>query len=336
MLNIGVLGTGRIGKIHISNLVNHTQVKVVLVADPYIDEEFVQSLQLPFSRDSQDVLTHKDIEAVFICTSSDTHYDLNKRAIIARKKAIFCEKPIDLDLQRILEIEHLVREHNVFLQIGFNRRFDSNFKQIAKLVQQGEAGRLVHTRIVSRDFSAPPRSYIEKSGGIFLDMSIHDFDMLRYVTGREVQEVYVRGASLVSDYGDIDIDSALISLVLDDGSLASIENCREAVYGYDQRVEVFGRKGRVSCENKYENSVLLCNVNCESRSNPLDFFLERYADSYRNELQDFISQYYAKKSPSVGIKESIEATLIALGAMESLQQNCSISMRAIRNQYIKG
>ena len=182
---------------------------------------------------------------MFICTSSDTHYDLIKRAIIARKKAIFCEKPIDLDLQRILEIEHSVREHNVFLQIGFNRRFDSNFKQIAKLVQQGEAGRLVHTRIVSRDFSAPPRSYIEKSGGIFLDMSIHDFDMLRYVTGREVQEVYVRGASLVSDYGDIDIDSALISLVLDDGSLASIENCREAVYGYDQRVEVFGRKGRV-------------------------------------------------------------------------------------------
>ncbi len=334
MLNVGVLGTGRIGKIHIQNLMRHAKAKIILVADPFIDENFMHSFNLCFSRESQDVLEHEHVEAVFICTSSDTHYELIKKAIFAGKKAIFCEKPIDLDLHRILEIEELAKKHEVFLQVGFNRRFDSNFEKIAKLVQQGAVGRLVHTRIVSRDFCAPPKNYIEKSGGIFLDMSIHDFDMLRYVTGGEVEEVFVRGACLVSDYDDI--DSALISLVLNDGSLASIENCREAVYGYDQRLEVFGRKARVACENKYDNSVILCDANYESRANPLDFFLERYADSYCKELDNFICQYHLKKPPSVGLRESIEATLIALAAMESLKQKCSISLNAIRKQYIKG
>lgn len=332
MINIGVLGTGRIGKIHIKNLLNHTKINLKAIVDPHADKEFINSINIPCYEDKKAIFEDDNIQGVFICTPSNTHYELIKEAITANK-AVFCEKPVDLDMKRILEIKNLVEQKNAFLQVGFNRRFDSNFKRIADLVKEGEVGALIHTQIISRDFMPPPRAYIEGSGGMFMDMSIHDFDMLSFLTQKEVETVFVSGASLVSDYKDIDIDTALISLSLSDGSLASIHNCREAVYGYDQRVEVFGRKGRVFCENKYDNSVSLCNATNQSRQNALDFFLERYLQSYANELDSFVQSLNDKSKAVVGIDESIKATLIALGANESLKTKQTVELKKIKNSF---
>lgn len=331
-IKVGVLGTGRIGKIHIKNLWNHPQIHIKGVADPFVDKAFIEALKLPLYQNAEDLFADKDIDAIFICTPSDTHYELIKQALLA-KKAVFCEKPVDLDLKRILEIRDLIQTNNGFLQVGFNRRFDSNFKGIAKLIKAGEVGKLLQLRITSRDFSPPPRSYVEGSGGMFLDMTIHDFDMLCFLSQSAVKEVFAMGKSMVSDYGDIDIDTATIQLVLENDCLAVIENCRQAVYGYDQRVEVFGDKGRVFCENKYDNSITLCNALAQSQQNPLDFFLERYADSYKQELEDFIEHFSSGKKPSVGIEESIQSTLIALCALESFKTKSLVGMDLFKQQY---
>ena len=331
-INVGVLGTGRIGKIHIKNLFNHSRICIKGVADPFVDRAFVDSLGLHVFKDSVEMLSCSDIDAVFICTSSDTHYALIKDALAA-KKAIFCEKPVDLDLNRILEIDSILKKNGGFLQVGFNRRFDENFSKIASMVRDNAVGNILQIHIVSRDFLPPPRSYVEGSGGMFLDMSIHDFDMLRYLSSSEVDEVFVMAGSYVSDYGDIDVDTASILLRLQNGCVAQIENCRLASYGYDQRVEVFGDKGRVFGENKYNDSVTLCNANNQSRSNPLDFFLERYASSYKSELEDFIAHFSEGKSASVGIKESINATLIALAVMESHKSSRAVKVAEIAKKY---
>lgn len=331
-LKVGVLGTGRIGKIHLSNLYNHHKVSIKAVADPFIDENFVQSLGLTSYKDKEKILKDEQIQAVFICTPSNTHYELIKEALAA-KKAVFCEKPVDLDLKRILEIKKILENEGGFLQVGFNRRYDANFTKIAQLVKENEIGELLQITIVSRDFKAPPRSYVKDSGGMFLDMSIHDFDLLRFITQSEVKELFVNANNLVSDYADIDVDSAIMNLNLENKAQAVIINCREAVYGYDQRVEVFGKKGRSFCENKYENSVHLCNANNESRQNPLDFFLERYAKSYKNELDDFIQKLSTNQKPSVGINESIQSTLIALGAMQSAKEKRLVNLDELKHQY---
>lgn len=331
-IKVGILGTGRIGKIHIKNLFNHPQVEIKAVAEPFVDKDFVSSFGLKVYENAESVINDKAIDAIFICTPSDTHYQFIKDSINCGK-AVFCEKPVDLDLNRILEIKELVKAKSGFLQVGFNRRFDANFEKIASLVSSGAVGRLLQVRITSRDFKAPPRTYVEASGGMFLDMSIHDFDMLRYLTKSEVKEVFVNAKSLVSDYGDIDIDTAIINLVLDNDCLAIIENCREAVYGYDQRVEVFGNKGRVFCENKYDNSVTLCNETNQNRENPLDFFLERYIDSYKKELDAFVLSLSKGQEPCVGICESIQSTLIAIAASESVKTKAVVTLESIKKQY---
>lgn len=334
-IKVGVLGTGRIGKIHIKNLINHPNIILKAIADPFIDEGFAKSFKLDFYKNKDAILKDKEIDAVFICTPSDTHYELIK-ACIAAKKAVFCEKPVDLDLNRILEIKALIEQENAFLQVGFNRRFDSNFKHLAGLVEKNELGQILQVHIISRDFSPPPKAYVESSGGMFLDMSIHDFDMLRFLSKSEVKEIFVNAKNLVTDYKELDIDTATINLTLANGALAVIENCREAVYGYDQRAEVFGKKGRAFCENKYENSVTFCNKQNQSRQNPLDFFLKRYADSYKSELDDFVSSFLNRKKPSVGIEESIEATIIALGAMKSFKTKKLVELEKLRKEYNLG
>lgn len=331
-IQVGVLGTGRIGKIHLQNLYNHKQISIKGVADPFIDESFVQGLALKGYKDKESILNDKQIEAVFICTPSNTHYELIKEALKA-KKAVFCEKPVDLDLHRILEIKKQLDNEGGFLQVGFNRRYDANFQRIAQLIKANEIGELLQISITSRDFKAPPRSYVEGSGGMFLDMSIHDFDLLRFLSQSEVSELFVNASNLVSDYADIDVDSALINLTLKNKAQAIIINCREAVYGYDQRVEVFGKKARAFCENKYENSVQLCNATNQSRQNPLDFFLERYANSYKKELDDFVRALSAKQKPSVGIEESLQATLIALAAIKSAKEKRLIYLDELKKDY---
>ncbi|MCX2682512.1 inositol 2-dehydrogenase [Campylobacter sp. MIT 21-1685] len=329
-IRIGVFGTGRIGKIHIKNLLNHPQVILKAVSDPFIDKDFLCTLNGTVYKEKDELLQDNEIEAVFICTPSDTHYELIKEALRA-KKAVFCEKPIELDLNRILEIKQILKETQGFLQVGFNRRFDANFHQIAKLVSEGEVGDIIQIHIISRDFSPPSKAYVESSGGIFLDMSIHDFDMLAFITKSQVEEIFVSGRNFVTDYDDI--DTATMTLHLSNGALAVIENCRQAVYGYDQRLEVFGKKGRVFCENKYENSVTLCNSRNQNRQNPLDFFLERYIDSYKNELDDFITNFCNGKKPSVGIEESIQSTLVALAAAKSLQTKSLVCIDEFKKQY---
>ncbi len=223
---------------------------------------------------------------MFICSSTDTHAQIIEEAAEAGKQ-IFCEKPIALDLAKIDHALAAVERAGVKLQIGFNRRFDPNFKRVRDAVAAGEIGTPHVLRITSRDPRPPPIAYVKVSGGIFLDMTIHDFDMARYLVGSEVESVYAAGAVLVDpEIGKAgDIDTTIITLQFANGVLGAIDNSRKAVYGYDQRVEVFGSAGMVACSNDLPNSAVVSNAGGVHGALPLFFFVERYTESYIAEMQ---------------------------------------------------
>jgi myo-inositol 2-dehydrogenase/D-chiro-inositol 1-dehydrogenase len=254
-VNVGIIGAGRIGRVHAENLAYRIpEVKVVAIADIFVEaaEQCAADYGIPSAYgDHRAIMENDEIEAVVICSSTDTHSQFIEEAAAAGKH-IFCEKPIDFDLDRIDRALEAVEQAGVKLQIGFNRRFDPSFKRVRDMVTGGEIGapHLVH--IISRDPAPPPIEYIKVSGGIFLDMTIHDFDMARYLIGSEVEEVYAAGGVMVDPkIGDAgDIDTALVSLRYANGAIGSIDNSRQAVYGYDQRVEVFGENGGVIVANK--------------------------------------------------------------------------------------
>ncbi len=247
-LRIGVIGTGRIGRLHANNLVSSVKdADVVAVSDMNLPAagEVAEALQIPACyADYHEILNDPTIDAVFICSSTDTHSVISMEAARAGKH-IFCEKPIDHDLDKIREVLKTVKEAGVLYQVGFNRRFDRNFKHIHEVVADGGVGEVQIVKVTSRDPEAPPISYVKVSGGIFVDMTIHDFDMMRYLSGSEVTEVSAVGACLVNpeiaEAGDV--DTCIITLRFANGALGVIDNSRQAVYGYDQRVEVFRFKG---------------------------------------------------------------------------------------------
>lgn len=333
MINIGILGAGRIGKIHASAVKRFSNVNLKSIADPYLDEKWAKELGIEnLHLDVNDVINDDSIDAIYICTPTDTHADLIIKAA-KKKKAIFCEKPVDLDLKKILEVQKVIEENNILFQIGFNRRFDSNFKKMAQLVKNDEVGNLITLKIVSRDPSAPPRDYVEASGGMFLDMTVHDFDILRFISGDEVEELRVNGASFVTDYSDIDVDTAMINLTLKSGAFAMIENCRVTSYGYDQRVEVFGTKSSAKFENVFEDSVVCTNEKGTNSGNPLNFFLERYEKAYEAETTEFLDCLINNKQPSVRIEDALESALLSLAALKSYKENRTVKINEIRNDF---
>ena len=334
-LKFALAGLGRIGKIHLDNLLQMNNVRVVAAMDPfeesqvYAKDKGVANVTSTF----EDMLASTDIDVVVICSPTDTHADYVE--IAAKKgKHVFCEKPLDLSLERVVEVLDLVEDTGIKLMIGFNRRFDKEFKKVKALVSQGAIGEHHLVKITSRDPGAPPVSYIEKSGGLFLDMTIHDFDIARFIVDKEVEEVYAKGAVLVdSVIGDVgDIDTAVITLTYTDGTMAIIDNSREAAYGYDQRVEVFGSKGMVKAENNLYDSHQLFTSQGSQRSLPLHFFLERYAEAYKTEMSDYIKSLENGTPVPANGNDGLQSLKIGLASIMSLQENRPVKLEEI-NQF---
>ncbi len=333
MINVGILGAGRIGKVHALSLKKIAGVNVKSVADPYLDDEWANSQGIENRyKEVEAIINDESIDAIYICTPTDSHADLIIQAS-QKGKAIFCEKPVDLDIERILNVQEVLTKNKTVFQIGFNRRFDKNFQKISELVKNDDLGNLLSLKVVSRDPSAPPRSYVESSGGLFLDMTIHDFDMVRFLSHQNITEINAKGASLITDYSDIDIDTAMLTMTLENGGFAMIENCRATTYGYDQRVEAFGTKGNANCNNVFDNSVEVTNESGTSSDKPMYFFLERYEDAYYQESVAFIDSIVNNKKVSVGIEDALESALMAFAAKRSLNENRNVTINEIREEF---
>ncbi len=333
-VNIGLIGAGKIGRVHATNLVNRIpNARLVVVSDVYLDaaKKFGADFGIANVFEShQPILDNPEIDAVAICTISETHAPLITEAAKAGKH-IFCEKPIALDLAKVDAALETVKKHNVKLQVGFNRRFDANFKQVRDVVQKGGIGEPRILRITSRDPAPPPLEYVKNSGGIFLDMTIHDFDMARFLMGSEVTEVYATGNVLVDKaIGEAgDIDTAIISLKFENGAMGCIDNCRQAVYGYDQRVEVFGSKGMVDTGNNIANRAVVSDANGVHGALPLYFYLERYMDAYAAELQAFVNAIQKDEATLVTGDDGRAPLAIGLAALKSLKENRPVKVSEV-------
>lgn len=335
MLKIGIIGAGRIGKVHTESIMRYVAgATVKSVADPYMTEEtaaWAKSMGVEkVGKDYREILADPEIDAVLICSSTDTHSPISLEAIAAGKH-IFCEKPVDHDLGKIKAVMEALEGSDVKYQVGFNRRFDHNFAAAREAVASGKIGDLAVLKITSRDPGAPPVSYIKVSGGIFLDMTIHDFDMVRFVSGDEVEEVYAAGGVTVDPaIGEAgDIDTAVITLRLRSGAIAVIDNCRRASYGYDQRLEAFGSKGQVAIANDTQSSAVVSDVNGVTAEKPLHFFLERYMQAYASEVAAFVDAVANDKPVPVGIEAGLQSVLIGIAAKRSLELNRPVRLSEI-------
>ncbi|NQT61027.1 MAG: inositol 2-dehydrogenase [Bacteroidetes bacterium] len=318
-IRFGVLGTGKIGRLHLDSLINYNpDAEVVLVADPYMSaetEEWLKGYDMAVTKNSEEVINNDDVEAVMILTPTDTHAAFVEQAAIAGKH-IFCEKPVDFDLDKIIKALQTVKDSGVKFQIGFNRRFDHNFARVRSVVESGEIGDPHITKISSRDPAPPPMAYIKSSGGIFMDQMIHDFDMIRFLTGKEVVSVFSKGSvKIKEEIGEVgDVDTAVVVLEFADGSIGVIDNSRQAVYGYDQRAEVFGSNGVCLADNDTATRVTTITTEGANSDVPPYFFLERYFQAYVDEVKSFISDLQNDKDPSCGLFDAIQPVIIAKAA----------------------
>lgn len=330
-LCIGVIGAGRIGKLHTESIINNFRnVKVKWVSDIYVEHltEWCKSFGIEnLTKNYHEVLDDAEVDAVLVCSSTDTHAQICIDAA-KRGKHIFCEKPIDLDVESIKKVEATVKEAGVKLQVGFNRRYDHNFSKVQKLVEEGRIGKPHIIKITSRDPEPPPIEYVKVSGGIFLDMAIHDFDMARFLCGSEVIEVCATGTVLVDEkIGEAgDVDTAVTVLKFANGAIGIIDNSRKAIYGYDQRIEVFGSEGCIKVENDYPNTATLTNINGIHGDKPQYFFLDRYKQSYVDEIKAFIDCIINDKEPEVSVIDGLNSVVIGLAAKKSLQDGVSVKI----------
>ncbi len=339
-LRFGVIGAGRIGKIHAENLATRIPgVEVGTIADIDLKsaQELAVRLHVPVAVDDYHaLLSDPNIDAVAICSSTDTHAKIIIEAARAGKH-IFCEKPIDYDLSRIDAALEAVERAGVKLQIGFNRRFDPNFRKVRAMIVDGKIGEPQIIRITSRDPAPPPVSYIKVSGGMFLDMTIHDFDMARYLSGSEVVEVYTAAGVLVDPgIGEAgDVDTAVITLYFANGAMGTIDNCRKAAYGYDQRVEVFGSEGMLQAHNNTPDNDIYFNADGVHSAKPLHFFLERYMDSFIAELKDFVQSIVDDTTPPVVGKDGRIPVMIAMAAKKSYLEHRPVRLSEIEHPVIE-
>ncbi len=321
-VTFGIIGAGRIGKLHADNLLRRVDgARLKAITDPFLDEDWAASRNIPLTgKDHRILLDDQEIDAILIGSPSAEHAPQMVECAEAGKH-IFCEKPIALDPEIIRNALAEVDKSGVKLQVGFNRRFDPNFAAVQQQVASGALGAPHIIRITSRDPAPPPAEYVAGSGGMFLDMTIHDFDMARFLSSSEVTEVHAYGAVLVDpEIGKAgDIDTAVISLKFANGALGIIENSRKAVYGYDQRVEVFGAKGVAMADNNTPTSMIVLNESGTIRDKPLYFFLERYKTAFVSEMQAFVDAIREDKPTLVSGKDGLVPVLIAMAAKESLK-----------------
>ena len=333
-IRVGVIGAGRIGRIHTENLARRVDgARAVAVCDPLIASaaEWLSELGIEQTyADYRELLGRDDIDAVYICSPTDTHTQIVADAAEAGKH-ILCEKPIDLSVRKVKETLETVRQAGVSMQVGFNRRFDRNFATIEREVANGRVGKVHIVKITSRDPEPPPLSYVKSSGGLFLDMTIHDFDMAEFVSGNRVETVSAAGAVLIDpEIGAAgDIDTAVVTLRFENGALCVIDNSRKAAYGYDQRVEVFGSEGMICAENETPDSLRRFTANAEERSKPHWFFLERYAEAYVEESRAFVEALRTGTDVPVGGDAGLRAIVIASAANKSLAEGRPVSIDEI-------
>jgi len=328
-ITIGVVGAGRIGKIHADNLLATPGVRLKSVADPYLNPDDWSSRGIVPTLDPDDIFNDSEIEAVLICSPTPTHAEFTEIAAKAGQHAL-CEKPIALDPDRIRETLEVVEKAGVKLQVGFNRRFDPTFARVRQAVAGGEIGNVHLVKVVARDPSPPPPEYVADSGGMFLDMTIHDFDMVRFLSGSEVEEVQAFGAVLVDPaIGEAgDIDTAVVTMKMANGALAVIENSRRAVFGYDQRLEVFGSEGSIEAANESPCQVRLRNAAGIRAENPLYFFLERYQRSFEIELKEFVACIRDDREPAVAGRDGLMSVLVGLAAARSMAENRPVKVES--------
>ena len=332
MVRIGIIGAGRIGKVHCESIGRYVKNAVVAcVADPFMNEGTEQTLRAlgaeKVTKDYREILADKSVDAVLICSSTDTHAQISVEAIKAGKH-VFCEKPVDHDVKKILTVKEALQGGGVKYQVGFNRRFDHNFEAVKKAIDTGRIGHLDVLKICSRDPAAPSADYIKVSGGIFLDMTIHDFDMVRYLSSDEVESVYaVGGVTVDKAIGEAgDIDTAVVTMKLKGGALAVIDNCRRAAYGYDQRAEAFGSLGQIAVANDAASTAVISDANGVTAEKPLYFFLERYMQAYVKEVSEFVRCIEEDRPVHVGIEDGLQAVVIGLAAKRSLQTGAPVRL----------
>ena len=334
MLKIGIIGAGRIGKVHLESISYHVKnATVVAMADPFMNDE-TEALIRNFGvrkvyKDYKEIINDPEIDAVMVCSSTDTHAPISIEAINAGKH-VFCEKPLANTVDKILEIADALKAHpEVKFQVGFNRRFDHNFAAIRKAYDEGKIGDAQILKITSRDPQAPPVGYCAAS--IFLDMTIHDFDMACFLTNSDVEELYVYADALINpsirEYGDF--DTAIISLKMANGALAVIDNSRQAMYGYDQRAELFGSKGMVATSNDTLSSAVISTADGVTGEKPLYFFLERYMESFSEEVRQFCSAVENNTDTPVGIHAGLQSVKIALAAEKSANEHRAVKLSEI-------
>lgn len=322
-INLAILGLGRIGKIHAENIISLNECNLKIIIDPISDSDNnFTDLGIKQSKHFDDLLNENDIDGVIICSPSKYHVSQIK-SLSELTKNIFCEKPLGLSIEEILDVKSLVAKKSLNLHIGFNRRYDPDFSELKRRILNDEIGDLHMIKITSRDPAPPPISYIKKSGGIFLDMTIHDFDMVKYLSGSEISELYVKGGCFVDPEIEKakDVDTAIINMSLKNGVLATINNSRQAVYGYDQRIEVLGSKGVLKVENKLLNKVVKGTREGFISSNPQNFFIDRYEQSYKKELMNFVQSIKGDLVDHADVDDGLHALKAGLAANNSLLNN---------------
>lgn len=336
MINVGIIGAGRIGKVHVESICTQVgNAKVKMLADPFmneITEKWAKDMGVEsVTKDYEEILADPQIDAVLICSSTNTHSPISVEAIKAGKH-VFCEKPIDHDIAKIQEVIDALKDSKVKYQVGFNRRFDHNFEAVHKAVADGKIGDPQIIKITSRDPEPPCADYVKVSGGMFLDMTIHDFDMVRFLAGCNAEEVYVEAAVLVDPaIGEAgDVDTAVITLKMENGAIAVIDNSRKAVYGYDQRAEVFGSKGMVATTNDTASAAVISNEDGVTGEKPLHFFLERYMAAYAKEIKCFIDAIENDTETPLGVMDGLEPVLMGLAAKKSLEEHRPVRISEVR------
>ena len=333
-LNIGLIGAGRIGHVHAANLAHRVPaacLRVVADVNEAAARHCAQEHGIPrVAGDYRAVLDDPAVAAVLICSATDTHARIIEEAAQAGK-SIFCEKPIALSLPAIDRALAAVAQAGVTLQIGFNRRFDANYRRVRQAITAVEIGRPHLLHIISRDPAPPPIAYVQVSGGIFLDMTIHDFDMARFLIGAEVAEVYVAGGVLVDPAIGAagDLDTVVVVLQFENGVIGTIDNSRRAVYGYDQRVEVLGSAGAISTGNNYPNTALISDAQSIRRDLPLNFFMDRYTESYAAEMAAFVDAVLHDKPSPVTGQDGRAPVVMGLAARKSYTEHRPVRLAEV-------
>ncbi len=327
-LKIGLLGAGRIGSVHADAIASVSSARLIAVAEPMAEAaSLIKENHGADIRSINEIAESNDIDAVIICTPTDTHANLIEQ-FVSEGKAVFCEKPIDLDLQRVRDCLGFVENNKGTLMLGFQRRFDPDFVALKKSIDNGDIGKVEMITLTSRDPAPPPIDYIKRSGGIFRDMAIHDFDVARWLLGEEVSSV-MAAASVLTDkaVGEAgDFDSANIILSTASGKQCTITNSRRASYGYDQRIEVHGSKGSVSAGNHHQSRVTVANAQGYTQPPLLDFFMSRYIPAYSAEIREFVSAVNEKRAPAVTGIDGLRALELAEAALESVRNSTVVQL----------